>query len=110
VAFVILIAFLDATGNAYGLSLWGELTKTVKKSFAHGVSIGTGQGFRVRLGICRSGLGSGASDSGLGGTSIEPTVSTQSKRGWSDKYDGRSGKGIEIELSAAISSCEGKDG
>jgi hypothetical protein len=73
-------------------------------------SVAKGHGFRIRLGICSSGFVSRASDRGLCGTSIAPTVSTQSKRGRSERDDARSGIGIEIGLSAMTSSCDGSKG
>jgi hypothetical protein len=77
---------------------------------AYEASVGSGHGFRMRLGTCLSALPSRASDCGLCEISIVPTVSTQSKGGRSERYDGRSGNEIEIGFSAAISSCEGRDG
>jgi hypothetical protein len=73
-------------------------------------SIESGQGFRIRLGIPSSGLASRASDKGLCGTSIEPTVSTQLNCERNERFDARSGNGIGIEPSMMASSCEGKDG
>ena len=64
----------------------------------------------MKLGIRFSGLVSKASASGLRGISKEPVTSGQSRRGYSERGAESSGMGIEIGLSAMISSCDGRDG
>jgi hypothetical protein len=73
-------------------------------------SIGSGQGFRIRLGVRSSGLASRVSDSGLCRSTMAPTVSTQSKRGRSETYDGRSGNGIRLSAAICSSGGGGRDG